>query len=281
MKTKKKEAINICVAAGNSYTKVGIYKNDALMDFFKFDSRPLADLNSKVKLFTEKLKIKSSKISDNIILLTLCTTIKEAPEYYKALSEKIGASFLFINSELNIPLNIDYNPRNTLGTDRICAAVSAHKKYGTESDNILIIDFGTATTFNLVKKDTFEGGLILPGFGLYSESLGKSCDYLFRVHFNKISGFLCKDTQSALTAGIYGGYSVLINGIYEKLLDDARISSKDVCVVTTGGLSNFFTTNVDFSVINDQNLVLDGMKIISALNENSFETACKMADMAQ
>ncbi|MEZ7892645.1 MAG: type III pantothenate kinase [Candidatus Wallbacteria bacterium] len=270
MKTKKKEAINICVAAGNSYTKVGIYKDGALADFFKFESRPLSDLNSKVNFFTEKIKRNLSKKSENLpLLMTHCSTIKEAPDYYQALAEKLSASFLLINSELNIPLKINYNPENTLGTDRICAAVSAYKKYAAEADNILVIDFGTATTFNLIKKNTFEGGLILPGFGLYSNSLGNSCDRLFRVHFNKISGFLCRDTQSALVAGIYGGYSILINGLYEKLLNDAQVSPKDVCTVITGGFSSFFTTNVEFSVINDQNLVLDGMKILSEINFHS------------
>ncbi|HOD39963.1 MAG TPA: hypothetical protein PKL57_05350, partial [Candidatus Wallbacteria bacterium] len=89
----------------------------------------------------------------------------------------------------------------------------------------------------------------------------------FRVRFNRISGFLCRDTESSLIAGIYGGYPVLVNGLYRKLLQDARLEAKDVCLVITGGYSNFFTTMFECPVICDQSLVLDGINYIAERNK--------------
>jgi len=202
------------------------------------------------------------------IRLSICSVVRGAEAFFEKLAETIGAEFFIADAAAETGMKIDYNPLSSLGTDRLCAAVAAFRKYSGESKHLSVIDFGTATTMNLISGNVFRGGLILPGFGLYSESLGRSCDYLFRVHFNRISGYLCRDTESALIAGIYGGYSTLIDGMYGRLLADAGVSEREVCAVTTGGFANFFTTNVGFPVICDPHLVLEGVEAVSEMNRD-------------
>ncbi len=222
-----------------------------------------------VKLYlSELIKIfdYSKLIQPHGVIMAVSATKKDTADFYRKVCAKTGFKLLMITAALNLPIRINYDPPDSLGTDRICSAAAAFEKYRGESDTLAVIDFGTATTFNIVSKGVFEGGLILPGFGLYKNSLGDSCDYLFRVRYNRIAGFLCRDTASSLIAGIYGGYPVLINGLYHKLLNDARIDEKKACLIITGGYSNFFTTMLERPVICDQSLVADGINMIANLN---------------
>jgi len=257
--------INISVSHGNSYIKTAVYINNLQKAFFKLESIKMPSvklyLSGLIKIFDY------SKLSapENVIM-AVSATKKDAENFYRKVCAKTGFKFLIVTAGLNLPIQINYHPPDSLGTDRICSASAAFEKYRGESETLAVIDFGTATTFNIISKGVFEGGLILPGFGLYKNSLGDSCDYLFRVRYNRIAGFLCRDTASSLIAGIYGGYPVLINGLYQKLLDDARLDEKKVCLIITGGYSNFFTTMLERPVICDQSLVADGINIIANLN---------------
>ena len=218
-------------------------------------------LSTLIKIFdyTKILKPES-------VVVAVSATKKNTESFYRKVCDKTGFKLLIITAALNSGVRINYNPPESLGADRICAAAAAFEKYRREGETLAVIDFGTATTFNLISKGVFEGGLILPGFGLYKNTLGDSCDYLFRVRYNRIAGFLCRDTESALIAGIFGGYPVLINGLYQNLLRDARIDEKKTCLIITGGYANFFTTMLENPVICDQSLVLDGINIIANLN---------------
>lgn len=263
---KNQPAINISVSHGNSYIKTAIYKDNSQKAFFRLESKKLPSVKfylAELARFFDYLKMPEP----GKITLAYSATKKNAGDFYAKISSKTGFKLLEISCGLKLPVKINYDPPESLGTDRICAAAAAYQKYRGESENIAVIDFGTATTFNLLSKNEFAGGLIAPGFGLYKNSLGDSCDYLFRVRFNRISGFLCRDTESSLIAGIYGGYPVLVNGLYRKLLQDARLEAKDVCLVITGGYSNFFTTMFDCPVICDQSLVLDGINYIAERNK--------------
>ncbi len=262
---KNRPAIKICVSHGNSYIKSALYAGKSQKAFFRLESK----IPPSVKAYlSELIKIFDySKIPDpGRVTLALSATRKDAGTLFQKICAKTGFRFLSVSCGLELPVKIDYLPPESLGTDRICAAAAAFEKYRGEADNIVVIDFGTATTFNLISAGVFRGGLILPGFGLYKNSLGDSCDYLYRVRFNRIAGFLCRDTESSLIAGIYGGYPVLVGGLYRKLLHDARLDEKKTCLVITGGYANFFTTLLECPVICDQSLVLDGINLIAGLN---------------
>lgn len=258
---RKSDTVNVCAAAGNSYLKFCVFRNRKPLAHFRLNSKPLPDpAAAAAELYKNYSDLKKFK---GALRLSTCSVVRGSDAFFDGLAGTLGASHRKVESGCVSNLKIDYDPPESLGADRLCAASAAWERFSAESENLVVIDFGTATTMNLITKGTFRGGLILPGFGLYSETLGRSCDYLFRVHFNRISGYLCRDTESALVAGIYGGYSTMIDGVYEKLLNDAGLSAGSVCAVTTGGLANFFTTNVGFPVICAPHLVLEGVELIS------------------
>lgn len=257
--------INISVSHGNSYIKTAVYINNLQKAFFKLESKKLPSvklyLSALIKVFDY-----SKILNPESVVMAVSATKKNTESFYRKVCDKTGFKLLIVSAALKSGIQINYHPPESLGTDRICAAAAAYEKYRRESETLAVIDFGTATTFNLISKGVFEGGLILPGFGLYKNALGDSCDYLFRVRYNRIAGFLCRDTESSLIAGIYGGYPVLISGLYRNLLRDARIDEKKACLIITGGYANFFTTMLECPVICDQSLVSDGINIIADLN---------------
>lgn len=268
---RRKKAINISVAAGNSYTKVGVFKNGRLVKFFKYDSAPQNSLKKLFDIFRKNYDLQKEASGDAVFTMALASNVPGGDAVYGRLSKKLGADFLKIDSSLKLPLKINYDPPQSLGAERICTAVAALQKYRGEAPNLLVIDFGSRTSFGLISGGFFRGGLVLPGFQSYSNAADIDCTHMFRIHYNRISGFLCRDRRSENAAGVYGGYSILINGLYKKVLDDARLDEKEVCVITTGGHSSFFTTNVDFPVICDQTLVLDGINIIAKDNFSEHE----------
>lgn len=262
---KNPQIINISVSHGNSYIKTAIYINNLQTAFFKLESKKLPPVKLYLSAFAKIFDYSKLTGPENVVM-AVSATKKAAETFYRKVCSKTGFKLLTVSAGLNLPVSINYHPPESLGTDRICSAAAAYEKYRGENETLAVIDFGTATTFNIISKGVFEGGLILPGFGLYKNSLGDSCDYLFRVRYNRIAGFLCRDTASSLVAGIYGGYPVLINGLYQKLLNDARLDEKKVCLIITGGYANFFTTMLERPVICDQSLVADGINIIANLN---------------
>jgi len=263
---KRKKTINISVAAGISHTKVGVFKNGSLVKFFKYDSRPQISTKKLFDIFKLNYDFQKDVAAGAEVTLSIASDAFEIADAYERLSQKNGVDFLKISSSLKLPLKINYDPPQSLGVERICTAVAAFRKYGMEAANLVVIDFGARTSFGLISDGAFRGGLISPGFQPYANALNIDSSYMFRIHYNRISGYLCRDDKSEIAAGVYGGYSILINGLYKKLIDDARLNEKEICVITTGGYSSFFTTNVDFSVINDQTLVLDGINIITKDN---------------
>ncbi len=268
---KKTPVVNIPVSHGNSYIKTAVYINGEQKGFFRLESKKMPSTETYLSKLTEFFDYNNffSKNTSNIStppVIALCSTKKNTDRFYKKICRETGFKLFNITCESKLPVKLNYDTPLTLGPDRICAAAAAYHKYRMESDTLVVIDFGTATTFNLINKGVFEGGLIAPGFGLYKNSLGNSCDFLYRVRFNRIAGYLCRDTESALIAGIYGGYTALVNGLYSRLLYDARIDARNTCLIITGGYSNFFTTMLDYPVISDPMLVIEGIKLIAGLN---------------
>lgn len=263
---KRRPDINICVSHGNSFIKTAVYEGSSQKGFFRLESKKAPSVSAYLGEL-EKAAFDLAKAAGRRVTLALCATKKNAAPAYRRICARAGFNFFEVSHASQLPVEIDYNPPESLGADRICAACAAWKKYRAEGGDIVVVDFGTATTFNLISGGRFRGGLILPGFGLYKNSLGESCDYLYRVRYNRIAGFLCRDTESALIAGVYGGYTVLVNGLYRKLLEDARLEPKTTTLVITGGYANFFATLFEFPVICDQSLVLDGIDLITEMNK--------------
>jgi len=153
------------------------------------------------------------------------------------------------------------NPRE-IGADRIVNAVAAYNKYQREC---IVVDFGTATTFDYVSpRGEYMGGCIAPGIVISSEALFARASKLPRVELGKPASVITKDTVSAMQAGIVFGYAGLVDGIVNRM--KAEVDSRPV-VIATGGLARVLAPETKTIEKIEEMLTLDGLRIIYDLNK--------------
>ena len=148
-------------------------------------------------------------------------------------------------------IKININNYKQLGSDRIVNSIE-----GKKFNNCLIIDFGTATTFDIVKNKKYEGGVIAPGIKLSIQNLSQSTALLPIFNLRNKQRSFGKNTKDALNAGFIWGYEGLINNIIDKITNNWRMNYK---IVLTGGYAFFFKKKIKKKVIIDQNITIKGI----------------------
>ena len=161
--------------------------------------------------------------------------------------------------ELGISALVD-SPES-VGADRLVNAVAGHEKYG---GSLIIVDFGTATTFDVINADgDYVGGAIAPGINLSVEALHMAAAMLPRVSVERPPTVIGKRTESAMHSGIYWGYVGLIEGLVKRIREEY---GEDMRVIATGGLAPLFEAATDAIGQVDGDLTLRGLVSIHARN---------------
>ena len=165
---------------------------------------------------------------------------------------------LIVGPGIKTGLNIKYDNPKQVGADRIVNAVAAIEKYKSP---MIIIDFGTATTFCAIsEKGDYLGGTIAPGIKISSEALFQRASKLPRVELAKPGTAICKNTVSAMQSGIIYGYVGLVDKIISMM--KSELGGDDIKVLATGGLSVLIASETDSIDYVDKFLTLEGLRLI-------------------
>ena len=199
--------------------------------------------------FWSVYKFKKKNLKNEILFS--CVVPMALKEIKKNL-KKTNYRVLEIKS-FNLKKMIKINIKNfkQLGSDRIVNSIK-----GKEFKNCLIIDFGTATTFDIVKNETYEGGVIAPGVKSSIKNLSQSTALLPMFDLKNQQKSYGKNTKDALNAGFIWGYEGLINNIINKITNNWKMKYK---IILTGGYANLFKKIIKRRTIVDQNITIKGV----------------------
>jgi type III pantothenate kinase len=175
---------------------------------------------------------------------------------------------LYIEPGVKTGMPVHYDNPAEVGADRIVNAVAAIEKYGGPC---VIVDFGTATTFDCVSaKGEYLGGVICPGIGISADALFERTARLPRVEIRKPARVIGSNTVGSLQSGLYYGYLGLVDGILERLLAELGAETR---VIATGGLGPMIGTGSKYIKNVDDFLTIEGLRIIWERNSSARKDA--------
>ena len=248
---------------GNTNMVLGIYEGKELKKYWRI-STDKAKTSDEYGMLINNLfqydNVDKNSIKE-IIISSVVPNVMHSLENF--CIKYFNKQPLVVGPGVKTGLNIKYDNPKQVGADRIVNAVAAIEKYRAP---MIIIDFGTATTFCAISaKGDYLGGTIAPGIKISSEALFQRASKLPRVELLKPGMTICKNTVSAMQSGIIYGYVGLVDKIVKMMKEE--LGNEDVKVVATGGLSSLIASETNSIDCVDKFLTLEGLRIIYDKNK--------------
>lgn len=254
----------LVIDVGNTNMTLGVYDGDKLEATFRMMTKTPRTSDEYGVMITQLLQTKNIAVEQ----LEGSIIASVVPEVMHSL---IGGVVRYLNSNplivgpgVKTGIKIVTEDPRAIGADRIVDAVAAYEKYGGP---VLVLDFGTATTYDLVlEKGEFAAGITAPGIRISSEALWTNAAKLPNIEIKKPDSILAQETISSMQAGLMYGQIGQTEYIIKKVKEETGI--QHLKVVATGGLGRLIADETDTIDVYDSSLTLDGLRIIYEKNRN-------------
>ncbi|MGI6678199.1 MAG: type III pantothenate kinase [Dehalobacterium sp.] len=251
----------LAIDAGNTNIVIGLYQEDTLVANWRVSTVRLRTADEYGIMLRNLFDCRGHAFSDiNAVAISsvvppLMTALEEMSNNYFHITP------LVIGPGVKTGMMIKFDNPKEIGADRIVNAVAAYEKYGGP---LIIVDFGTATTFDVVtRQGVYIGGAIAPGIGISTEALFMRAAKLPRVELVKPNSVITKNTVNGIQAGIIFGFAGQVDGIVKRMKKEL---GEDALVVATGGLAELMHSESETIQKVDPWLTLEGLRIIYLRN---------------
>jgi type III pantothenate kinase len=247
---------------GNTHIVLGLFQGDELLHHWRIQTDRNAtedEYAMLLKSLFEHVGIRMEEI-DGVSISSVVPPLKRVLNLL--VRKYFGLQPLVIGPGVKTGLNIQYENPREVGADRIVNAVAAIETYGPP---LIIVDFGTATTFCFINEQGhYVGGAIVPGVHVSAEALHQRAAQLTRVEVVKPESVVGRNTVKAIQSGLFYGYVGVVDGIVNRM---KRLLTKRPTVVATGGLAEMISKEAETIDVYDPLLTLRGLKIIYERNQ--------------
>ena len=254
----------LVIDVGNSNIVLGVYDGERLVKDWRIftDKSKTTDEYSIIVHDLFRLGGIDAAMIRDIIISSVVPTLTGVLE--KLSFAHFGRKAYVVGPGIRTGMPIQYDNPKEVGADRIVNAVAGFEKYRT---SLIIVDFGTATTFDYVnRKGEYCGGAIAPGLVISTEALFQKASKLPRVEIARVSQVIARNTVNSMQAGIFFGYVGLVDGIVARMKSESR---DDPRVIATGGLASLIAPESKSVDIIEEFLTLDGLRILYDRNKET------------
>ncbi|MBW3588614.1 MAG: type III pantothenate kinase [Actinobacteria bacterium] len=252
----------LAVDVGNTQTHIGMFSAAEIVAEWRTSTEPKRTADELALIFQEFLSFQGLSFSKQVTAVVIASVV---PSLTAALREMVQRYFHFDplivepGTKTGMPIRTD-DPRE-VGADRLVNALAAYRLFGGPA---VVVDFGTATTFDAVSdQGEYLGGAIAPGIQISSNALWTIAAQIQKVELIQPRSVIGKSTREAVRAGVLLGSAAMVDGMVERMQKEL---GGDARAIVTGGLAALIVEGCNVSLIHEPYLTLKGLKIVHELN---------------
>ncbi|MBM4386317.1 MAG: type III pantothenate kinase [Deltaproteobacteria bacterium] len=251
----------LAIDIGNTNIVFGLFRDDELLECWRMETRSGRTEDEYAVFLNSLLSLRGFSLKDIKCAAISCVVPPLQAVFESLMRRYTGAEPLVVGPGIKTGVSIHYENPREVGADRIVNAVAAWERYRC---SVIVVDFGTATTFDAIsEKGEYLGGAITPGINISLDALFIRAAKLPRVEFAKPKSVIGKNTPASIQSGVFYGYIGVVDGIVERMKEELP---KPVRVIATGGLAGLIAPETKSIGEVDPLLTLHGLRIIYRKN---------------